>query len=92
MPPPGWKTTPPVKVSAISGVRLGLPEVLPARRPPWPLKGLKLVLPAPMPPKLNSSLRLGARMSRDWVARRRRKSTGSQVPPTFQVVTDPEVA
>src|SRR5205809_624497 len=40
----------------------------------------------------NSSARLGARTSRDCRARRRKPSSGvSQVTPTFQVSTSPEV-
>jgi hypothetical protein len=35
----------------------------------------------------NSSLMLGARMSRDWVARKRTHSNGSNTAPYFQVVT-----
>ena len=47
----------------------------------WPVAG------AEPPPALYSSDRLGARISRDRVARKWMSSRGAQVAPTFQVVT-----
>src|SRR5688572_4503433 len=82
---------PTVVVSAFSGSSVGVPPVtvvgkLVVRAPVGVSTngfdtGAKLLAEA-----RNSSAKLGARMSRDWVARRRSHSTGSQLRLSFQVV------
>src|SRR5688500_6617634 len=85
---------PAVKVSARSGTRLGLepsvsgatvlPGPLPAGVPGGPGSDR---MPEPGVSGPNSSNTLGARTSRDLVARKRIAGIGAQTPPTFQVVT-----
>src|SRR6185437_13502350 len=80
----------------LSGFRKRLPAVTLIML--WLLSGLlvgtKSLLKLPLAPTGggSSSDRFGARMSRDWVARRRMPGRGvSQVRPTFQVLASPAV-
>src|SRR3954462_6999405 len=89
----GWDTTPTSVVCAFSGFSAVLPRLI-----FWIWNGTggvkKVLFTVPVVTvwAANSSLRLGARMSRDCSARKRSPSSGvCQVAPTFQVLAEPEV-
>ena len=83
----GWNTTPTETESAFSGRRFGFPVVVSRKvTVVRPVAGSVSVLVRDVPDAYNS-LRLGARMSRERVARKRMSGIGCHVAPSFHVVT-----
>src|SRR5688572_10033580 len=86
MKPDGLSTMPSVVVSAFSGRRLGKPPLKMVGGAVWArLNGLITDVKA-LAEARKRSAKLGARISRDWVARSRTARIGSQTRLAFQAV------